>query len=275
MYFEIAIRASRGARRAQEDTAVSWPLADGPDAPYIGASMPAAMSGRIAAVLCDGMGGHIGGAVASQTACEAFLPHLLATAKPVRDRLIAALEHANATISERVAETPSLSGMGCTLVAAEADANGLAWVSVGDSLLFLWRQGAIVQLNADHSLAPEIDKLAESGKISWAAAQADPRRHYLRSALTGDEIEMIDLSDQTAPLLAGDVVMLASDGIHTLESSVIADVISDCAHVSAATIAERLISTINAIERAHQDNTTIAAIRVLASVPIQTGRTHV
>lgn len=265
MQFEIAIRASQGARRAQEDTALAWP-SDAACANDAGlGALPSAVAGRVAAVLCDGMGGHIGGAMASRTACESFLPHLLTTEGSVRHRLISALEQANAAITDQVSRSPTFNGMGSTLVGADVNAEGLWWVSVGDSLLYLWRNGEIVLLNEDHSLAPEIDKLAETGKISWAAARSDPRRHYLRSALTGDDIEMIDLSENAAPLLPGDVVLLASDGLNTLEAADIAQTITELGDRSAANIAARLIAQVDAQRQPHQDNTTIIAIGVKAN----------
>ncbi len=282
MLFELAIRASQGARRSQEDAAVAWPprdvrsggtcngdLVQGVmgDVSLVSADLPR----RVAAVLCDGMGGHVGGALASRTASGAFLPSLLDLGGTTRDRLMRALEQANIALTDQVNRNPALNGMGSTLIGADIDANGLSWISVGDSLLYLWRRGEIAMLNADHSLAPEIDKLASLGKISWAAARSDPRRHYLRSALTGDEIEMIDLSECAAPLLAGDVVLLASDGLNSLDLETIAGVVGNCAEQDAATIAEHLLSAVDAAGHPHQDNTTIVAIRVLAeATPNQT-----
>lgn len=264
--FQIAIRASQGARRAQEDTALSWPSGTHDDdaaAPAL-LQMPNEEPGRVAAVLCDGMGGHFGGATASRVACEGFLPGLVTSEGSARQRLMHALDQANASITRHVSESPSLEGMGSTLVGVEAGVDGLWWVSVGDSLLYLWRGGEIALLNEDHSLAPEIDKLAETGKISWTAARADPRRHYLRSALTGDDIEMIDLSERAAPLQEGDIILLASDGVNTLEPASIAAIVAQCAHTSAATIAARLVSNVDAARQPHQDNTTVVAIRVLS-----------
>ena len=97
-----------------------------------------------------------------------------------------------------VEENPALNGMGCTLVGTAFGPAGVEWVSVGDSPMFLVRRGEIFLLNEDHSLAPEIDKLAAAGKMSWEDAQADPRRHFLRSALTGAEIDLIDRSRRAA-----------------------------------------------------------------------------
>jgi PPM family protein phosphatase len=264
--FELAIRASQGARRSQEDTALAWP----DNSAQVLTELPT----RVAAVLCDGMGGHIGGALASRTASEAFLPSLLELGGTTRDRLMRALEQANIALTDQVNRNPAFNGMGSTLVGADVDANGLSWISVGDSLLYLWRAGEIAMLNADHSLAPEIDKLASTGKISWAAARSDPRRHYLRSALTGDEIEMIDLSERAAPLLPGDVILLASDGINSLELDTIALIVGNCANKDADAIATRLISTVDAAGHPHQDNTTIVAIRVLAEATSDQTTSH-
>jgi PPM family protein phosphatase len=265
--FEIAIRASQGERRSQEDCALAWPhgsqrcdtTATDTTATIV---LPLAQPGVATAVLCDGMGGHAGGALASRLACEHFLPTLLAGAAPVRARLMDALDAANAAISRHVQSSPAHSGMGSTLVGVQMDSVGLSWISVGDSLLYLVRGAEILTLNADHSLAPDIDKLAESGKISWAAARADPRRHYLRSALTGDDIEMIDLSEQALPLADGDVLIVASDGIHTLEPEAIARIVAGAARGAAVTIAERLIDAVDDLRAPHQDNTTVIAICV-------------
>ena len=127
------------------------------------------------------------------------------------------MQLANQAIAAQVEENPSLSGMGCTLIGTTFSAPGIEWVSVGDSPLFLVRGGEIVLLNEDHSLAPEIDKLAAAGKISWEQAKSDPRRHFLRSALTGTEIDLIDRSHRPLALQTDDVVVLASDGIQTLD----------------------------------------------------------
>ena len=104
---------------------------------------------------------------------------------------------------------------------------GVEWVSVGDSPLFLLRRGEILLLNEDHSLAPEIDKLAAAGKMTWEDAKADPRRHFLRSALTGADIDLIDRSRRPLALEPGDVVILASDGIHTLSEPDILRVVNE------------------------------------------------
>ncbi len=242
MQFRYATRASQGARSYQEDAAS---VVEG--------------AGGLTAVLADGMGGHAGGALASNLACKFFL-HAFATAQGTTpEKLSESLDLANAAIAHEVHDNPSLNGMGCTLVGVVFCADGVEWVSVGDSPLFLLRKGEIVVLNEDHSLAPEIDKLAAMGKISWEAARNDHRRHFLRSALTGGEMELIDRSHRPLALQPGDTVLLASDGIHTLSHADIAKVVS--ANGDPAAAAAALLNAVEAVGDTAQDNTTVIVVQ--------------
>jgi PPM family protein phosphatase len=245
--FEHATRASQGARSYQEDSA---------EVRLAGVGGTSVLS----AVLADGMGGHAGGALASGLACKFFLHAFTSSSGDVPARLDEALVLANASIAKEVFENAALEGMGCTLIGAAFGPAGIEWVSVGDSPLFLVRKGEIVLLNEDHSLAPEIDKLAAAGKISWEAARADPRRHYLRSALTGSEIELIDRSRRPLALEAGDVVILASDGIHTLAHEAILEAVQQSVAAGPDTIADALIAAVAAAREPYQDNTTVVVV---------------
>jgi len=245
VHFVHASRASKGARNYQED-----------------ASAVRQGSDLLMAVLADGMGGHAGGALASGLACEYFLESLGRSSGEVSARLSEALELANAAIAHEAAGNPALNGMGCTLVGATFGPQGVEWVSVGDSPLYLVRQGELVVLNEDHSLAPEIDKLAAMGRISEAAAKADPRRHFLRSALTGGEIDLIDRSHRPLSLQLGDCVILASDGIHSISHAAIARLVTEAPSPEAG--AEALIAAVEAAGDAHQDNTTVVVVGVSA-----------
>jgi serine/threonine protein phosphatase PrpC len=249
--FEHAMRASKGARSYQEDAfAVRCEPADRVDG-YVD---------QLIAVLADGMGGHAGGAFASSTACEAFVGAYQAAPGDASVRLEHALQSANQAIAGEVAENPALDGMGCTLIGTAFGPAGLQWVSVGDSPLFLVRGGEIALLNADHSLAPEIDKLAAAGIMSWEDARADPRRHYLRSAVTGAEIELVDRSGAPVALNSGDFVILASDGIQTLTKGAILDVVRQHADDGPDVIATALLAAIGAIGEPYQDNTSVIVV---------------
>ena len=258
--FECGVAATRGARDYQEDSATFWPGGDDPFA--VPPLDDARHDGGCFAVLADGMGGHTGGALASRIVCEHFLHAAIGHDAPRRDRLLAGLDAANAGISAKVHDSPALSGMGSTLVGVALSGEGVAWVSVGDSPLYFFRRGQVAVLNEDHSLAPELDRMVAEGKLTTEEARRDSRRHMLRSAVTGDEIDMIDVPHAPVALEPGDYVVLASDGIVTLEMPEIARIIQGYANDGASAVAKALIRAVDAVREPHQDNATVLVIRV-------------
>lgn len=255
--FEVACRSIKGARSYQEDTALIWPGDD----PFVPVAAPETAPAERITVLADGMGGHTGGALASRMACEAFLKACLDTAAPAKDRLLNGLDAANAAIAGAVSANPLLDGMGSTLVGVLFSRHGVEWVSVGDSPLMLYRNGEIAFLNEDHSLAPDLDRAAAQGIITVEEARRDPRRHMLRSAVTGEEIDLVDLSRNPLALEAGDYIVLASDGVQTLEQSEIERIVTAYARDGANAVANALIRAVEALRDPHQDNTTIIVVR--------------
>ncbi len=273
--FDHASRATRGARNYQEDTALVWPSVSPSVTASADASAPeptAATNGSgapLVAVLADGMGGHAGGALASRMACESFIKSYAATDLPAKaelpetERLVEALRAANDAIAATVSTNPMLTGMGSTLVGVVFSSAGVEWVSVGDSPLLLYRRGEIAMLNEDHSLAPELDRMAAAGKITAEEARKDPRRHMLRSAVTGDDIDMVDVSRTPLRIEPGDYIILASDGLQTLETSEIERVVTAYAADGPQAVANALIRAVEAVRDPHQDNATVVAVRAL------------
>jgi len=255
--FEHASRATKGARNYQEDTALLWSGGEVrvPDAAVSNGT-------AVVAVLADGMGGHAGGALASRMACESFIKAYANEAGPNRERLVEGLTAANEAIAKTVDANPMLAGMGSTLVGVTFGAEGIEWVSVGDSPLLLYRRGEIALLNEDHSLAPELDRLVESGAISEDEARRDPRRHMLRSAVTGEDIDLVDLSSRPLKVEPGDYIILASDGLQTLDAAEIERIIAAYADDGAVAVANALIRAVEAIKDPHQDNATVIAVRL-------------
>jgi serine/threonine protein phosphatase PrpC len=266
--FTAALAAIQGARHYQEDAAALWP---GQATPGAGLETEPG-DGTLVAVLADGMGGHAGGAVASRIVCASFLAAFAAEVLPVRERLSHAATAANTAVSREVAADRALNGMGSTLVGVVLGADGLEWISVGDSPLYLWRRGEIALLNEDHSLAPLLDDLARAGRISMEQARNDSRRHMLRSAVTGEEIELIDLAKHPLGLHEGDHVVLASDGIHTLEQAEIARIVTAYAPDGPEAIAAALVRGVESLRDPYQDNCTVVVVRVDgAGTPTQAG----
>jgi protein phosphatase len=258
--FEHAVAATRGARDYQEDTAAF--LSDGGEPVPSSSEGPGHDRGGFA-VLADGMGGHTGGALASRTVCDHFLQSVAAAKGEVGERLIEGLGAANAAVANKIAANPLLAGMGSTLIGAAFTSAGIEWVSVGDSPLFLFRRGEIALLNEDHSLAPELDRMVAEGKLTAEEARHDPRRHMLRSAVTGEEIDLLDVSRQPLKLEPGDYVILASDGIATLENTEIARLIQGYAKDGAAAVARAIIRQIEALREPYQDNATVVVVRAV------------
>ena len=145
--------------------------------------------------------------------------------------------------------------MGCTLLAAVLAKEGLYWISVGDSPLWLYRHNQLTRLNQDHSYRPVLAQQLASGAISATAAQTHPHRNALFSALTGEGIDQVDLSQAPYRLQAGDRVLLASDGLLTLSETGIATQLNT--NATADMICQRLLEAVMSVADPEQDNTTV------------------
>lgn len=212
-------------------------------------------------LLADGMGGHVGGEIASNLALEAFERHFasVSTNPKPRLRLKESLLAANAAIATRIKENPQLSGMGCTLVGALKLGDRLIWVSVGDSVLFMLRGKRLLRLNADHSLYGELLEMVNQGKITQAEADTNPRRNALRSAVMGDQLSLIDLN--ATALEPGDIILLASDGLETLSDKHIQKILTADAKADIRSLTSDLLNAVEAKAKPKQDNSTVVLYR--------------
>jgi protein phosphatase len=157
--------------------------------------------------VADGMGGHRGGAVASQVALDT-LGDNFTEASP--DALVAAANVANERVFEQSNDDPDLHGMGTTLVAIAPveDDDLLAWIHVGDSRIYLYRDGELTQLTEDHSL---VEQWVREGAISAEEARSHPQRNILTRAL-GISAD-VGIDQGTVIPYAGDRFVLCSDGL--------------------------------------------------------------
>ena len=219
----------QGKRPYQED---SWALATLGD-------------GSLLAIVADGMGGHAGGAVASRLAVDAFV-----LAVEQGGGLADGLQDANEAVRLGALGKPDLNGMGATVVAAHVRGDEVRWISVGDSPFYLVSAGKLERLNADHSMAPQIDALVERGMLTAEEAEHHPGRHTLREAVMGDPLTLIDKGSRR--LVAGDRLLLCSDGVQTLSVEQIA--------AQAARPASVLVEAVLAVARDHQDNVTVVKL---------------
>ena len=219
-------------------------------------------------VLADGMGGHRGGAEASRLAVSAFVETFRRAAGGVVARLRAALDEANAAVGRRAAET-RYTHMGCTLVASAVAGDGAAhWISVGDSPLWRLRagDGGMDRLNADHSMRPVLEGWVRTGRLS--ADEVDEGSfHQLRSALTGEELHLVDEGAPPVRLGIGDRLVLASDGLETLSDDEIRRL--GGGNLTAAAIVSNLLAAVEAAGARAQDNATAVVYRHLGAAAVR------
>jgi len=247
--WQAASRKSQGGRPYQEDDCAIVGARDG--------------QGREAllAVLADGMGGHAGGAVASNVATRSFVDAWRGGSEETAQRLQAALSAANEAIASRSDKEPGLHGMGCTLVGLLASAGRLDWISVGDSPLWIYSNGTLRRLNEDHSMTPLLQARVERGEMTASAAAVHPSRNALRSAVVGEDIPLVDLAYMPLQAKAGDIVLLASDGLCSLEDDEIRDILHRHRDRDAERLAQELIAAVDGLGRPDQDNTTVVVLR--------------
>lgn len=213
-------------------------------------------------VVADGMGGHSNGAQASAIATETFIDHYQKVVGDINQRLLQSLEAANQGIAEAISRDPALDNMGTTLVAAVIAGTELHWISVGDSPMWIYRDGNLTQLNADHSMAPLLQDMVAAGKITEEEAATDPGRNSLLAALMGKELELIDRPDTPYGLLPGDLLILASDGLQSLSQAQLSAVLAQQEGGSAASISQALMDAAIALDNPGQDNITVATYRM-------------
>jgi len=212
-------------------------------------------------VLADGMGGHVGGEVASEQAVEYFSRACRAGHGDMFTILRDSLNSANEQLARVVTERPELTGMGTTLTACVINGNTMYWISAGDSPMWVFHGGVPERINEDHSMVPLLDDMVSNGLMSREQARADYRRNILRSAVTGKEIELVDLCHEPRRLIAGDIVMLASDGIETLDGEVLAAVLGNPDGKSLQSLADEMMDLIRSAERDGQDNASVILYR--------------
>jgi PPM family protein phosphatase len=252
--YDVASGISQGARDYQEDAIT----ADFP----VGAE-----SGFV--VLADGMGGHAAGDVASKIVLTEAYSELkfhfadvaaFETRAPEILRDIADL--ANEMLNHHARSHPETEGMGATLIVPALVENRLWWISVGDSPLFLYRNGKLSQLNEDHSMAPQIDFLAQSGLMDPQVAANHPDRNCLTSVLMGARIPKIDCPVSHKELRAGDILLCSSDGLQFLTNAQIEKVLTKYRKTRSTEIAERLLDEIGKLNDPDQDNISFTIIKV-------------
>jgi len=248
---DFAGRQVHGSRETQDDYYGFCPLSTEVDG----------LDGLLL-VLADGMGGYKGGGTASRIVVESFIEHFCFSRGTIRERLLSSLHVCRRSLLEEIARhDESFGHMGSTLVAMIRGPEGLHWVSVGDSGLYLFRDGGVRRINADHSMAPLFADQVARGEMTAEEAAHHPDRHALRSAIAARPLIEFELRDQPFALQPGDIVYAATDGLASLSPEEVTECLQTNAREPAQHIATALLIAINELGRKRQDNTTVAVIR--------------
>lgn len=204
-------------------------------------------------VVCDGMGGHAAGEVASSIAVEAVGANMPEVAD---DTLLgAAVEAANQAVIDAGERGEGSPGMGCTASAVYIEGSQMAVAHVGDSRVYLLRNGALVRVTHDHSF---VEELVDAGQITADEARVHPSRSVVTRALGSDPDMYAD--HFTLEVQNGDRIIICSDGL----SGMVPDSELEALAISSAlpqAAADNLVSA--ALLAGGADNVTVIVVDVL------------
>ena len=220
---------------------------------------PTANGRYIIACVIDGVGGYSGGEIAASIARETILQRLANLSGEVVPVLTEAFAVANQKIWEERHAVKEHHKMACVLTLAVADlaANQFYFAHLGDTRLYLFRDGSLVKISHDQSF---VGFLEDSGRLSESEAIKHPKRNEIDKALgfkvnidSGDDIET-----GQSPFLPGDILLLCSDGLtDVVDKAAIAAALSDGG--SLKTMANKLVDAAN--DGGGKDNITVALIK--------------
>ena len=201
-------------------------------------------------VVCDGMGGHAAGEVASEIAVNTIAKR--APQHADANALGQAVEEANIAIIRAARRGLGRAGMGTTCTAAILEKNHLVIAQVGDSRAYLLHNGRLQQITRDHSLVTD---LIEKGEITAEEAKTHPQRSVITRALGSDPRTEPDLYELIVS--DGDRLMLCSDGLSgMLEDYEIEDILQRYEHPQRC--ANQLVK--EAINAGGHDNVTVIVV---------------
>lgn len=228
------------------------------------------------AVVADGIGGHRGGEVAAELAVNHITQAIAdGDARQPKKTLEHAIHVASQAIAAHAAEDEKLRGMGATCACAWVIADRLFTASVGDSRIYLLREGNIQQITVDHTWVQEA---TDRGLLTREQAREHPNVHVIRRYLGSPEPPEVDfrlrLRADESDTLAGanqglvlrpkDTLLLCTDGLTDLVwDDEIQDIISKAESLQEA--AQALIEQAN--QRGGHDNITVVLINVPEDIP--------
>ena len=211
-------------------------------------------------LVCDGMGGHAGGALAAQmavTGVREFLERKYFD--DPADAIKEALEYANTAIFNKAMQSTEFHGMGTTAVMLIVQASKVWWGHVGDSRIYLKSFDGLNRVTNDHSF---VQKLIDEGAISEEEAMTHSRRNELTAALGVSPEVTVDVFSQGYTAVVGDIFLLCSDGLTNAVSETEIEAILN----ETSTSQQKAVTLVNvANTNGGPDNITVQIVSIIAS----------
>jgi len=206
-------------------------------------------------IVCDGMGGHVGGEKASRIAVDAIRTYLTEkTDGDIAQLLSAAISYANSAILEYAQTHPELKGMGSTCVVLLIRDGKYFVAHVGDSRAYLYSGGTLRRLTKDHSF---VQGLIDIGELSEAEAEKHPRKNEITNALGLERMKPATITELSQQPGKDDLLLLCSDGLTGMvDERTIGKVLADSSTFQEK--AEKLVALAN--EAGGLDNITVQII---------------
>jgi serine/threonine protein phosphatase PrpC len=220
-------------------------------------------------IVADGMGGHAAGEVASKMAVDAINEFVCLTGGDDDitwpfgldenisydgNRLKTAIKYANRKVLEATKEKSEYEGMATTVAAVLVDGDTANLAHVGDSRVYLMRDGVLKQLTSDHSW---VNEQIQSGVLSADQARGHPLRNVVTRALGGKPDLQVDM--QVHKMQPGDVLLLCSDGLTTMLPDDEIHELLEAAKGDIRSAAQELVAAAN--EKGGEDNITVVLIQ--------------
>lgn len=239
-----------GRRESQQD---SFAVSDVEDAALCGEK-------GVIVIVADGMGGLSDGDKISSMVTLSFFRHFheKAIQGSAGSELLQMLKEANGEVNRYLGNKTGQCGS--TLVAGIVKDKKCYWISVGDSHIYLYKNGGLIQLNREHVYREELETKAANGEISREEAMENPQRGALTSYIGMGRIEKVDRNQEPLVLCSGDRLLFMTDGVFgTLTEAQIAEAMRYPVEESI-----RLMdASIRAVGKPKQDNYTVVVLECM------------
>lgn len=208
-------------------------------------------------LVADGMGGHNAGDYASKMTLETMVEHIAGSRETNPAKILEdAIAAANTLVRNVAGQNPELEGMGTTVVAASCEGETLHVANVGDSRLYIIREGKIHQVTRDHSW---VEEMVRRGGLGREEARNHPDKNIITRAVGAEDTVKIDFF--TVGLEEGDMILMCTDGLtNMLEDEEILNILKISRDI--VEMAEELVRAAN--EKGGRDNISVILIEPLA-----------